>query len=188
MSNLPNVEGEWHFQVRRVHGGNGSNTLFDQLHIGDQITLDGPFGMAYLREDSARDVVCIAGGSGLAPMVSIARAMANAGQLASRRLHFFYGARTQHDVCGEALLESLPGFGDRIRYYPAISSTQEQDSHSWNGRVGFIHEYVEEVLGADLHGHDYYMAGPPPMIQAVLDTLQTRHKVDKSQIYFDRFF
>lgn len=188
MSNLPNSEGEWHFQVRRVPGGNGSNTLFDHLHTGDQITLDGPFGMAYLREDSVRDVVCIAGGSGLAPMVSIARAMANAGQRATRRLHFFYGARTQRDVCGEALLEALPGFGDRIRFYPAISSVQEHEANSWNGRIGFIHEYLEEVLGADLYGHDYYMAGPTPMIQAVLDTLQTRHNVDKSQIYFDRFF
>ena len=188
MSNLPNSEGEWHFQVRRVQGGNGSNTLFDNLRVGDRIVLDGPYGMAYLREDSARDVVCIAGGSGLAPMVSIARAMADAGQLASRRLHFFYGARTHRDVCGESLLEALPGFGDRIRFYPAISSVQESEAQSWSGRVGFIHEYVEEVVGPDIHGHDYYMAGPPPMIQAVLDTLQTRHKVDKSQIYFDRFF
>ncbi|MET4579046.1 2Fe-2S iron-sulfur cluster-binding protein [Ottowia thiooxydans] len=188
MSNLPNDEGEWHFQVRRVHGGSASNALFDQLRVGDQITLDGPFGMAFLREGSARDVVCIAGGSGLAPMVSIARSMASTGQLASRRLHFFYGARTQRDVCGEALLESLPGFGERIRFYSSVSSTKEQEDPCWSGRVGFIHEYVAEVVGANPHGHDYYMAGPPPMIQAVLDTLQKLHKVDKSQIYFDRFF
>ena len=121
-------------------------------------------------------------------MVSIARAMAIAGHLAPRRLHFFYGARTHRDVCGEALLETLPGYGDRICFYPSISSSQEPDSKHWSGRVGYIHEHLEDVVGADMHGHDYYMAGPPPMIQAVLDTLQTRHKVAKAQIYFDRFF
>jgi toluene monooxygenase electron transfer component len=60
-------------QVRRVPGGQGSAHLFDHLKPGDSVEIDGPYGMAYLRENIERDILCIAGGSGLAPMISIAR-------------------------------------------------------------------------------------------------------------------
>ena len=101
MSNIGNEQNEWHFQIRRVANGKGTRVLFDELKIGDVIGLDGAYGLGYLR-DTPRDLVCIAGGSGLAPMVSIARGAAQAGMLKDRHLHFFYGARTAKDVCGKA--------------------------------------------------------------------------------------
>ena len=73
LSNTANDDGEWHFQVRRVPHGKGTHVLFDKLACGDEIGLDGPYGVAWLRTESPRDIVCVAGGSGLAPMVSIAR-------------------------------------------------------------------------------------------------------------------
>ncbi|HUP29360.1 MAG TPA: 2Fe-2S iron-sulfur cluster binding domain-containing protein, partial [Usitatibacter sp.] len=73
MSNVDDGSGAWEFIVRRVPGGVGTVTLFDKVAVGSAITLDGPYGLAYLRTDSPRDIVCIAGGSGLAPVLSIAR-------------------------------------------------------------------------------------------------------------------
>lgn len=102
MSNIANERGEWHFQIRRVPGGKGSGLLFDNLKEGDEVEIDGPYGMAWLREDSPRDIVCVAGGSGLAPMVSIARGASASGLLKTRHLHFFYGGRTPRDICGES--------------------------------------------------------------------------------------
>ena len=64
--------GTWSFQVKRVPGGAATGTLFDRMQIGDTIEADGPYGMAYLRQSAPRDILCIAGGSGLAPMMSIA--------------------------------------------------------------------------------------------------------------------
>ncbi|MSQ19094.1 MAG: hypothetical protein EXR39_05925 [Betaproteobacteria bacterium] len=93
MSNLANAEGEWHFQIKRVPNGAGSNALFDGVAIGASVTIDGPYGMAFLRRDSALDLVCIAGGSGLSPMIAIARGLAAEPRLANRTLHFFYGGR-----------------------------------------------------------------------------------------------
>ena len=69
LSNTANDDGEWHFQVRRVPHGKGTHVLFDKLACGDEIGLDGPYGVAWLRTESPRDIVCVAGGSGLAPMV-----------------------------------------------------------------------------------------------------------------------
>jgi toluene monooxygenase electron transfer component len=73
MSNIDDGSGRWQFIVRRVPGGTGTVTLFDKVAVGDEIMLDGPYGLAYLRPESPRDLVLIGGGSGLAPMLSLAR-------------------------------------------------------------------------------------------------------------------
>jgi toluene monooxygenase electron transfer component len=186
MANTPNAQREWHFQIRRVPHGQGTQTLFDRLAAGDSIGLDGPYGVAYLRQDSPRDIVCVAGGSGLAPMVSIARGAVEAGMLAERRLHFFYGARTPHDICGEAMLRELAGFGDRILFIPVVS--QPGDDGEWSGATGFVHEQLVGNLVGNLVDHEFYFAGPPVMTQSMQELLMVEHKVPFGQIHFDRFF
>ena len=190
MSNLPNAEGHWHFQVRRVPGGRGSGLLFD-LGVGDSVTMDGPYGHAWLREQPPRDLVCVAGGSGLAPMISIARAHAQSEPLRGRRLDFFYGGRQPRDICGEDMLRELPGFGDTVRFHPVVSelpSPGDASVDAWRGTVGWVHEAIGTVLPEPLDRYEYYFAGPPPMAAALLDLLQVRHRVGITQIHFDRFF
>lgn len=186
LSNTPNAAREWHFQIRRVAQGQGTHTLFETLRPGATIGLDGPYGVAYLRTEPARDIVCVAGGSGLAPMVSIARGAAEAGLLKQRKLYFFYGARTPADVCGEDLLRALPGFGSSIHYLPVVS--QPGDSGAWTGKTGFVHEAVAAALPGAMAQHEFYFAGPPPMTQALQELLMVQHQVPFEQIHFDRFF
>jgi toluene monooxygenase electron transfer component len=188
MSNLPNAQGQWDFQIRRVPGGQATAVLFDTLAVGDAIELDGPYGLAGLREDSPRDIVCIAGGSGLAPMISIARGAAASGMLATRRLHFFYGARTPRDVCGETFLRVLQGFGSSLLFHPVVSDVASADAAGWSGDRGFVHEALPHVLGNSLAGHEFYFAGPPPMTQAIQELLMSVHLVPYQHIHFDRFF
>ncbi|WP_374246361.1 2Fe-2S iron-sulfur cluster-binding protein [Zoogloea sp.] len=186
LANTANGAGEWHFQIRRVPHGRGTHVLFDTLKVGDSVDLDGPYGVAWLRTDAPRDIVCVAGGSGLAPMVSIARGAAEAGLLKDRRLHFFYGARTPRDVCGEAQLAPLDGFGERIRYVPVVSLPG--DDGAWQGETGYVHDAVAHLLPAPLAGYEFYFAGPPPMTQALQEMLMVGHRVPFGQIHFDRFF
>ncbi|MDR2279429.1 MAG: 2Fe-2S iron-sulfur cluster binding domain-containing protein, partial [Gordonia sp. (in: high G+C Gram-positive bacteria)] len=75
MSNLPNHEGRWQFQIKRVPGGAVSPLVVDDLKVGDEVVIDGPYGHAYLK-DTGRDILVVAGGSGLAPMVSVVRGLA----------------------------------------------------------------------------------------------------------------
>ncbi len=188
MCNLPNAQGQWHFLIRRVPGGQATTVLFDSLAVGDAVELDGPYGLAGLREHNPRDIVCIAGGSGLAPMISIARGAAAAGLLAARRLHFFYGARTPQDVCGEALLRELPGFGSTLQFHPVVSDLASADAAGWSGDRGFVHQALPRVLGERLAQHEFYLAGPPPMTQAVQELLMGTHLIPYQHIHFDRFF
>ena len=186
LSNTPNAEREWHFQIRRVAQGQGTQTLFDTLRPGARIGIDGPYGVAYLRQQAPRDIVCVAGGSGLAPMVSIARGAAAAGLLQQHQLHFFYGARTPADVCGEDLLRALPGFGRQLHYLPVVS--QPGTDGQWSGKTGFVHNALAAALVKPLNCYEFYFAGPPPMTQALQELLMVQHQVPFEQIHFDRFF
>ena len=186
LANTGNPQREWHFQIRRVANGRGTEALFDVLQPGDEIGLDGPYGCAYLRADVPRDMVCVAGGSGLAPMVSIARGAHEAGLLGRQQLYFFYGARTPADVCGEEQLRALPGFGQSIHYLPVVS--QPGTDGAWRGRTGFVHEAIQDALPAALAHYAFYFAGPPPMTQALQELLMLQHQVPFEQIHFDRFF
>ncbi|MBP0639918.1 2Fe-2S iron-sulfur cluster-binding protein [Cupriavidus sp. AcVe19-6a] len=188
MSNIANVEGDWHFQIRRTPEGAATGMLFDHLRVGDSIEIDGPYGLAYLRTDIARDVVCIAGGSGLAPMLSVARGLADCQTTHARRLHFFYGARTPRDICGEDLLRQLPGFGERISYHATVSAPVLAGDPPWHGNTGFVHELVRDTLVSALTDYEFYLAGPPPMIEATEQLLLVGHGVPQSQIHFDRYF
>ena len=184
MSNL-GEGGEWQFVVKRVPGGAGTRALFEGVGLGSELTLDGPYGLAYLRTDSPRNIVCIAGGSGLAPILSIVRGAAREPALAERAIQVFHGVRAVRDLCGERELSELPGFGRRLSFQPVLSAPEAD--RAWAGPTGFVHEHVRRVLGDRLPDFDYYFAGPPPMAEAVQKMLAEK-AVPRGQIHFDSFY
>ena len=180
MSNLPNDAGEWRFVIRRTAGGRGSNAMFNALRVGDTLMIDAPYGRAHWRDDNPRDVVCVAGGSGIGPIASIAQAALRDG--GSRRIHVFEGARTEADLCFRKL---VPEESPALVYAPALSA--EADGSGWEGARGFIHAHVES------HGFppaetEFYFAGPPPMVEAMNDLLVMRWRAPLTQIHTDKFF
>jgi toluene monooxygenase electron transfer component len=176
MSNIDHGNGEWQFIVKRNPAGIGTNTLFDKVPVGAGVTLDGPYGLAYLRADSPRDIVLIGGGSGLAPVLSLARGAVAEPRLAGRRVHAYYGGRGERDLCGAQELECLPGFGDRLTYTQVVSETD-----------GFVHERVKRDLGDRFKDFEFYFAGPPPMAEAVQRMLMDA-RVPYPQVHFDSFY
>jgi toluene monooxygenase electron transfer component len=178
---------DWHFQIKRVPGGAATGALFDRLRAGDRVTLDGPYGMAWLREEAPRDVLCLAGGSGLSPMVSIARAAAVSPKLADRSIRFLYGGRTARDVAGEAFLRDLPGWGTRITYEAVVSQPDAPESAGWRGATGFLHEVAKARFGDALTDMEVYFAGPPAMAEATHRMLYEAG-VPPERIHFDQFY
>jgi toluene monooxygenase electron transfer component len=185
-SNIANAQGEWHFIIRRVDGGAATRVLFDELRIGDEIGADGPYGTAYLRSRSPRDIVCVAGGSGFAPVLSILRGAAAEGMLGERRAHFLFGARHVRDICGAAELAELPGFVEAGRFVPVVTAPAQGEV--WDGAEGYVHAHLGTGLPRPLAEYEFYFAGPPSMSQAIQELLMIEHKVPFAQIHFDRFF
>lgn len=185
MSNVDDGSGAWEFIVRRVPGGVGTVALFDKVPVGGELELDGPYGLAYLRTESPRDIIAIAGGSGLAPVLSIARAATAAPALAEREIHIFYGARTSRDLCGETELCALPGFGSRLHFHAVLSSAQDEEG--WKGPTGFVHDHARAFIGERWAEFEYYFAGPPAMAEAVQKMLIEK-RVPFPQVHFDSFY
>ncbi len=185
MSNVVDDGTVWEFQARRMPGGRGSQALFEQVLPGRRLEIDGPYGMAWLRRDAPRDILCLAGGSGLAPMISIARGASAEPALAQRQVHFLYGGRTPADICGEDMLRRLPGWGTRIRYEAAVSMPPVDGA--WSGAVGYLHEIARERFGERLAHMEIYFAGPPAMAAAMQQMLLTA-KVPFDQVHFDQFY
>lgn len=185
MSNIANGDGLWQFIIRRVPDGKVTAALFEQLQVDEELDIDGPYGIAYLRTDVARPIVGIAGGSGLAPVLSVMQGAARA-QCASGRPTMLYGGRTPADI------PDVPGMaseaGIEVDFHPVISSPENTPTSEWTGDVGFVHEFIEKKLAGALTDYEYYLAGPPPMIEAAVRLLVAEHKVPSTQIHFDRFF
>lgn len=178
MCNLPG-EGYWSFQIKQVPGGAATGKLLD-LTLGAEITLDGPFSTAYLREDIPRDIILLAGGSGLSPMVSIARGAEAAGLLGDRKVHFFYGCRSKEDMI--ALAELPTPLSEMITFYTALSENAEAGY-----RQGFLHNVVANEFGDSLKDHEIYFAGPAVMAASVQKTAYDLG-VPRSQLHFDEFY
>ncbi len=185
MSNVSEDGAVWEFQVRRTPAGVGSKALFDDVKPGQPLQIDGPYGMAWLRRDAPRDILCLAGGSGLAPMVSITRGASAEPALARRQIHFLYGARTPADVCGQDMLSALPGWGTRVHYEAVVSSPA--CDQPWDGATGFLHDVAQARFGERLTQMEIYFAGPPAMAQAVRRMLLAT-KVPFAQVHFDQFY
>ncbi len=185
MCNLAGDGAEWHFQIKRAPSGKATGALFETMKAGAPVSLDGPYGNAYLREDTPRDLLCVAGGSGISPMIAIARAFARSEALKGRKLHFVYGGRSRRDLAGEDIVSALPGFGKTIFYHAALSHAAPEDE--WTGWTGFVHEAAREVIERKLPEHEIYFAGPPPMIEAMM-RMAVEDKAPLAQLHYDRFY
>ena len=192
MSNLANGEGRWSFAIRRVPDGQATAFLFDELTLGQRIALDGPYGNAYLRPPSDRDIVCIAGGSGLAPMMSIAKGAAMDAAWKGRT-HFFYGARTGEDLLPAGLFDDAISAHDRFHLNMAVSEADTGNGTYKADFEGLVHEMADQFMcdapsGAGWDNSEIYLAGPPPMIDAAVQLIALERKADISRIRYDRFF
>jgi len=181
MANTPNRDNLFEFVIKVYPGGLFSGYLDTELKIGDQLSVEAPFGAFRLRENSLGDLLFIGGGAGLAPLLALLRSMAERGL--DRKVTFYYGARTRRDLCfGEELTqlqEQLPG----LTFVPALSEPAEDDG--WEGEAGLITDVIARRETA-LNGVDAYVCGPPPMVEAAIATL-TRLGRSEDHIFFDKF-
>jgi toluene monooxygenase electron transfer component len=180
MSNLA-ADGEWRFMIRRAPAGAATGALFSS-EPGARLVLDGPYGTAHLDEESPRDIVLLAGGSGLSPMVSIARAAAETEMLETRSLHVFYGARQTEDLCDASVLGTEAAA--KARFVAALS---DPGSGGWGGPHGFLHDVVEADMGPELKDCEIYFAGPAAMSAAV-QKMAHEAGVPQGQLHFDEFY
>lgn len=181
----PNDEGNQLIElfIRLVPQGEFTTRLFDGAMAGMELDIHGPSGNFWLREGDG-PIVCIAGGSGLAPILSI---LEQALKNSTRRPCFvFFGARTQKDLYGLDRMKLLKEkWTDIFEFVPVLS--HEPDDSDWTGHRGFVNTVITDVARNYLTPlTDIYMCGPPPMIDASIDTLKSAG-IDERKVHFDKF-
>jgi propane monooxygenase reductase subunit len=179
MANAPGDDGRIELIVKLLAGGLFSTYLEAGPVIGDRLRLFGPLGELRLRL-SHRKVLMVAGGSGLAPFLSMLRSLEARGR--SRQVDLLVGARRDGDLYRRDELERLTAALDGVRYLPALS---EPADPAWPGETGLVTEVIRRRYPT-LEGYDAYLAGPPAMIEATVPVV-TALGVRPANVHFDAF-
>lgn len=165
----------------RVYPGGRIGAFVSELTAGQPLQLVGPYGQFRLSGNDWRPALCVAGGTGLAPVMSVLdHAAATKDQ---RPIRLLYGARSQDELyCLDrigALTRLLPNF----EFVPILSD--EPSASDWTGARGLVTDLLAEQVG-DAFGLEAYLCGPPAMIDAAADVL-TRFGALEQDIRSDRF-
>lgn len=171
------------FFIRKTHGGAFTAWLFQHATVGTTLTLKGPYGDFQLRSGT-QPLLCIAGGSGLAPIKALLE-QAIADHQGQRHLILILGARTEKDLYALDDIDQIRRrWSGRFQFVPVLST--EPATSAWSGQRGLIHEQLHGIVGDRLNEHQAYLCGPPQMIDACV-AVMTEAGIDPSQIHFDKF-
>ncbi len=154
---------------------------------GDKVVVSGPYGEFKINRASKREMIYIGGGAGMAPLRSQIYHMFKTEQMRDRKVTYWYGARSLREMFyWEELIEIEKAF-DNFQFHLALSDPMPQDA--WQGKVGFIHQVLYDHYLKDHEAPEdceYYICGPPLMLQAVLKMLDELG-VPSENIRFDDF-
>jgi len=181
------------FVVKKKPGGGASEWLFTGNADGAPVELFGPLGAATFYPNLGKNILCIAGGSGIAGMMSILARAQQERYFDQFNGNVFFGVRTYADAFYLAELSELAReFPDRLHVTIALSDeavpAQARRAHP---ALGFDHGLVHEVASKAMQGRYQnvraYLAGPPPAVDASIRMLLLEAKLPADNIRYDKF-
>ena len=180
MANPPQEPLNIELFVGRVSKGIVSTYLHDYLKEGEDIKVRGSFGEFFYR-DSNRDILMIATGTGLAPIMSILRYIHS--ENIQRKTTLFFGTRRKEDLFCFDELKGLEKHLNDFKFIPILS--REPEDSSWEGKRGRVTALIENTIKkrADI---DVYICGSADMVESCLDRLINKG-IPEGQIYYDKF-
>jgi benzoate/toluate 1,2-dioxygenase reductase subunit len=179
-----NPSGESHvtFYVRLLDDGVMGHYLKDQVQVGDAMTMRSPLGSFYMRPGTG-PIVMIAGGTGVAPMLSMLHALAQS--TAKRSVHLFHGARVPQEFFAAGPLTQLRDAGMDVTYVQSV----DELGGAQRLPEGIVHGRVTDAVPHDLlrvEASDVYLCGPPAMV-AASERLLGELGVPTPRIFSERF-
>lgn len=159
IANAPRDDGLIELHIRNVEGGRFSDFVFHHLEQKTILRIEGPMGAFYLREESPRPLLLVAGGTGLAPIKAIVEAALRSAN--PRPMLLYWGVRGRRDLYLKDTLDQWARQA-HLRWIPVLSEADAE----WTGRSGYVHQAVMADI-PDLAQYDVYAAGPPVMVGAV---------------------
>ena len=173
-------DGLFEFHVRLVPDGRVTGYIANDLKPGDAVKVSGPLGSAYLRRKHEGPMLCVAGGTGLAPILAILRGVVAQGM--QNPVHLYFGVRSPRDLYGMAWLDTLKQAHPGLTVHAVVTSGGDPAVH----RCGLVTDAIEQDH-ADLSGWRAYLCGSPPMVEAA-SVVARRRGIAAEHIYADAFY
>lgn len=181
------------FVIKKKPGGAFSEWLYGGDRTGSALALFGPLGKATFYPNLAKNLLCIAGGSGIAGMMAIVDRACQESYFNQFKGHVFFGVRTAKDAF---YLDELAGFQARFPQNLAVTlalsdeDVPESLPAKYPGLAfdrGFVHEVAKKRMAGNYGNIRAYLAGPPPAVDASIRFLLLEAKLAAENIRYDKF-
>jgi NAD(P)H-flavin reductase/ferredoxin len=177
----PQVSDRIELQIRRIAGGKFTTHVFERMKVGDAVRFEGPLGSFFLREDSDKPIIFVAGSTGFAPVKSMVEYAFARG--VKRRMILYWGVRRRRDLYQPELPERWAAEHENFRFVPVLSEVAPEDA--WTGRTGLVHEAILADF-PDLARYQVYACGSAAMVEAAYPAFQA-HGLSQDDCFSDAF-
>jgi NAD(P)H-flavin reductase/quinol-cytochrome oxidoreductase complex cytochrome b subunit len=177
----PQSEGPIELHIRRIEGGRFTGQVFERMKAGDRVRFEGPLGSFFLREDSDKPIIFVAGSTGFAPVKSMLEYAFSRGM--KRKMILYWGVKSLKDL----YLGELPPYWERrhenFKFVPVLSEAAPADH--WQGRTGLVHEAILADF-PDLGAYQVYACGSAAMVEAAYPAFSA-HGLKQDDCFSDVF-
>ncbi|MEQ1663532.1 MAG: CDP-6-deoxy-delta-3,4-glucoseen reductase [Thiobacillus sp.] len=182
LANPPHDDALLELHIRHVSGGLFTDQVFSTLKERDILRLKGPLGSFFIREDSDKPMIFIAGGTGFAPIKGmLEHAFA---EHTDRELILYWGVRSLKDLYLAELPQQWLVEKPNFSFIPVLSNPEPGDA--WQGRTGYVHDAVLADF-ADLSGYQVYACGAPIMVDSAREAFTATRSLPEDEFFADSF-
>jgi len=162
LANAPHIDNMLELHLRLIPSGQFTEYVFNEMPDKAILRIEAPFGSFFLREDSDKPIIMVAGGTGFAPIKSMIEHILHSN--IQRHVTLYWGAKTLEDLYMPALPEAWAAEHPYIKFIPVLSEAAAQDN--WQGRTGYVHQAVlDDFATTGLAGYEVYCCGAPIMVE-----------------------
>ena len=179
MANPPSTN-ELEFHIKTLDGGEVSDYVKNTLEVGETIKVKGPFGNAYLRDSHKGPIIAVAGGTGLAPILSIIQSSQDIKM--KQPIQVYYGAQSEKDLYFVKQFEEMIQNNKNLSFFPVVMEPSKRKEL----RSGLVTDVVIENI-KNFDGYKAYLAGPPKMVETA-EKILFSHGIRKVDVHSDAFY
>ena len=177
----PQVHDRIELHIRLIPGGRFTTHVFEKLKPADRLRFEGPLGAFFLRENTDKPMIFVAGSTGFAPVKSMLEYAFSRGM--KRPLFLYWGVRRPQDLYLASLPEQWANEHANFRFVPVVSEPRPADD--WQGRTGLVHEAILADFPS-LAGYQVYACGSVGMVEAAHPAFRARG-LDQDDCFSDVF-
>lgn len=182
LANAPHDDEFLQLHIRHVPGGNFSHHVFYEMKEKAILRIEGPLGTFFLREDSDKPIILMAGGTGFAPIKSIVEHAFH--KKIDRTIILYWGVRSLADLYMPSLPAQWQAENPNFTFIPVLSELNPEDN--WTGRTGFVHQAILDDF-EDMSGFQVYACGAPAMCEIGHKAFTQQRNLPEDEFYSDAF-